>query len=62
MLASYNIAENIFNIAYFRSTEVRSNNQWVWKGYFVNIARVAIPYYYSLKLYCNAPNQLLLIS
>jgi len=28
----------------------------------VNIARVAIPYYYSLKLHCNAPNQLLLIN
>ena len=48
-------------MAYFRNTAV-SNYQWVWKGYFVNIARVAIPYYYSLKLHCNAPNQLLLIN
>jgi hypothetical protein len=43
MLASYNVAENISDIAYFRSTAVRRNNQWVWKGYFVNIARAAIP-------------------
>ena len=46
-------------MAYFCNTAV-SNNQWVWKGYFVNIAHVAIPYYYSLKLHCNAPNQLYL--
>jgi hypothetical protein len=43
MLASDKVAENIFEIAYFRSTAVRSNNQWFWKGYFVNIACVAIP-------------------
>jgi hypothetical protein len=50
----YNIVENISYCVFLEYC--RSNNQWVWKGYFVNIARVAIPYYY----YIIAPNQLYL--